>query len=35
MTNAGIDADLLVERIYVDVRTARRWVNGTVPGARH
>jgi hypothetical protein len=33
LTNAGIDADLLAERIHVDVRTARRWVNGTVPAS--
>jgi hypothetical protein len=33
MTNAGIDADLLAERIHVDARTARRWVNGTVPAS--
>jgi lambda repressor-like predicted transcriptional regulator len=35
MNNTGIDVDMLADRIQVDVRTVRRWVNGSVPYARH
>jgi lambda repressor-like predicted transcriptional regulator len=35
MNTAGIDVDMLADRIQVDVRTVRRWVNGSIPYARH
>jgi lambda repressor-like predicted transcriptional regulator len=35
MSAAGVDVDMLADRIQVDVRTVRRWVNGSLPYARH
>jgi lambda repressor-like predicted transcriptional regulator len=35
MNAAGVDVDMLADRIQVDVRTVRRWVNGSIPYARH
>jgi transcriptional regulator with XRE-family HTH domain len=35
MNDAGVDVDELADRIQVDVRTVRRWVNGGIPYARH
>jgi transcriptional regulator with XRE-family HTH domain len=34
MNDAGVDVNELADRIQVDVRTVRRWVNGGIPYAR-
>ena len=35
MNDAGVDVDMLADRVQVDVRTVRRWVRGGIPYARH